>query len=92
MDQTDEVYVVDTWNVASPTRNNILDPNQAGVYTHSTEFANGSISCNFSRFIEVVNPGYDLNLNGNYFFLFGRGPTGGRKLETVSKLHRTTGL
>ena len=28
MDQTDEVYVVDTWNVPSPTRSNVLDPNQ----------------------------------------------------------------
>ena len=28
MEQTDEVFVVDTWNPASPTRTNVLDPNQ----------------------------------------------------------------
>ena len=35
----------------------------------------------FSRLIEAVNPKQDLNLNGNYFLLFGRGETGGRDLK-----------
>ena len=33
MEQTDEVFVVDTWNPASPTRNNVLDPNQVRTIT-----------------------------------------------------------
>ena len=35
----------------------------------------------FSRFIGVVNPNQDLNLNGDYFLLFGRGPVGGREIK-----------
>ena len=37
MDQTDEVFVVDTWNDGSPTRKNVLDPNQVrtGIWPRS---------------------------------------------------------
>jgi len=31
MDQTDEVYVVDTWNVAKPYRNNEMDATQVST-------------------------------------------------------------
>jgi len=79
--QMDVVSVVDTWNLDAPTRFNELDDIQDGVYAHSTDFDNGRISCNFSRFIGVVNQNQDLNLNEEYFLLFGVGPVGGREVK-----------
>ena len=36
------------------------------------------LSCSFSRLIQVVNVGQDLDLNGDYFLLLGRGETSGK--------------
>ena len=36
----------------------------------------------FSRYIGVMNPNQSLDLNGEYFLLFGRGPRGGREIRS----------
>ena len=41
------------------------------------------LSCSFSRLIEVVNVGQDLDLNGDYFLLLGRGETPGNYIGLI---------
>ena len=42
---SDTVAVIDTWNLDSPARSNILDASQSGICQHTTQYNNGRISC-----------------------------------------------